>query len=200
MAEPYGTATRIKGPGRPYRTEAPLPAAVAGFGRPCVAKVHLPEGERENSPGWSPPERTEPWEQATDKSVPSRRDGRNPPRSIMGPNSAATGVDGFGCPYGAKARLPEGESENSPGWSPPERTEPWEQAADTYVPSRRDGRNTPRMIMGPNRVATVVDGFGRPYGASAILQSPTQGSIRCGELHPGLLSLLPPGAFDRRAS
>jgi len=38
--------------------------------------------------------------------------------------------------------LPEGEGENSPGWSPPWRMEPWEGAA----PSRRDGRTSPPNI------------------------------------------------------
>lgn len=38
--------------------------------------------------------------------------------------------------------LPEGEDENSPGWSPPQRTEPWESAPDVPAPSRRDGRSS----------------------------------------------------------
>jgi hypothetical protein len=38
--------------------------------------------------------------------------------------------------------------------------------------------------------------FGRPYGAQGILRMLTQGFVRCRELHPGLLSLLPPGAFS----
>ena len=42
--------------------------------------------------------------------------------------------------------LPEGERENSPGWSPPQRTEPWEYVANTPAPSRRDGRNLPPNI------------------------------------------------------
>ena len=46
------------------------------------------------------------------------------------------------------ASLPEGEDENSPGWSPPWRTEPWEGVANVPVPSRRDGRNLPPNITG----------------------------------------------------
>ena len=38
---------------------------------------HLPEGEGENSPGWSPLERTEPWEAGPKETAPSRRAGRN---------------------------------------------------------------------------------------------------------------------------
>jgi hypothetical protein len=42
--------------------------------------------------------------------------------------------------------LPEGECENSPGGSPPWRTEPWEHIANIPTPSRRDGRNLPPHV------------------------------------------------------
>jgi len=48
--------------------------------------------------------------------------------------------------------LPEGENDNSPGWSPPQRTEPWEQAAATPAKSRRDDRNSP-----PNISRIIID-------------------------------------------
>ena len=51
---------------------------IAGNGR----FPFLPEGEIENSPGWSPPQRTEPWGRYPGKTVPSRRDGRNLPPHV----------------------------------------------------------------------------------------------------------------------
>ncbi len=39
--------------------------------------------------------------------------------------------------------LPEGGSENSPGWSA---AEPWDHVANTPPPSRRDGRNLPPHV------------------------------------------------------
>jgi len=47
------------------------------------------------------------------------------------------------------------------------------------------------------RIATGVEEIDRPSGALGILRSPTQGSVRFRGLHPGLLSLLPPGAFNQ---
>ncbi len=42
--------------------------------------------------------------------------------------------------------LPEGDAENSPGWSPPTRTEPWESRPSRTATSRRDGRiSTPHI-------------------------------------------------------
>ena len=38
--------------------------------------------------------------------------------------------------------LPEEEVENSPGWSPPGRTELWERVRKMPAPSRRVGRNS----------------------------------------------------------
>jgi len=40
----------------------------------------------------------------------------------------------------------EGRYENSPGWSPRQRTEPWECVPNMPTPSRRDGRNLPPNI------------------------------------------------------
>jgi len=48
--------------------------------------------------------------------------------------------------------LPEGDDENSPGWSPRTRTEPWESDPKETAPSRRDGRNSP-----PNIARIVFD-------------------------------------------
>jgi hypothetical protein len=39
--------------------------------------------------------------------------------------------------------LPEGENENSPGWSA---AEPWESIPLPDAPSRRDGRNLPTHV------------------------------------------------------
>jgi len=38
--------------------------------------------------------------------------------------------------------LPEGGNENSPGWSPPTRTEPWDSVRTMCRPPRRAGRNS----------------------------------------------------------
>jgi len=53
---------------------------------------------------------------------------------------------------GAQRILPEGGTENSPGWSPPQRTEPWERIPNTSSASRRAAR-----ILSPNILRVVVD-------------------------------------------
>jgi hypothetical protein len=52
----------------------------------------------------------------------------------------------------AQRILPEGGTENSPGWSPPQRTEPWERIPNTSSASRRAAR-----ILSPNIPRVVVD-------------------------------------------
>jgi len=42
--------------------------------------------------------------------------------------------------------LPEGGNENSPGWSPPQRTEPWEGSQATRRAPRRAGRISPPHV------------------------------------------------------
>ena len=96
--------------------------------------------------------------------------------------------------------LPEGEGENSAGWSPPERTQPRERFEDASVQSRRDSGNLSPFIAEPSRVATGAKWFARPSGARGILRMETQGCVRLHGLHPGLLSMLPGGANARRLS
>ncbi len=48
--------------------------------------------------------------------------------------------------------LPEGGNENSPGWRPRQRTEPWERIPNTSSASRRAAR-----ILSPNILRVVVD-------------------------------------------
>jgi len=48
------------------------------------------------------------------------------------------------------------------------------------------------------RITVGLKSFDRPYGAKSFDELTTQGSVRCGGLHPGLLSTLPPGAKPRR--
>src|ERR1035437_9099407 len=46
-------------------------------------------------------------------------------------------------PQKGRKPLPEGENENSPGWSA---AEPWESVPNPAAPSRRDGRNSPPHV------------------------------------------------------
>jgi hypothetical protein len=46
----------------------------------------------------------------------------------------------------APTLLPEGEIENSPGWSPPQRTEPWERRQSSRRAPRRAARNSPQHV------------------------------------------------------
>jgi hypothetical protein len=51
-------------------------------------------------------------------------------------------------------------------------------------------------MTGQHRNAFVEQSFGRPSGAGGIFEMlGSQGSVRLNGLHPGLLSLLPPGAI-----